>query len=110
MGFIEATNLHCHELVGALLEGKAVKEALAGLDRFTLRHSSTHTSMISGTLARSNKIMRLTYGSHLEPSLCRASSKPASRGAMSENRSLIPWCAAHSSHAADMKLAACPLP
>jgi hypothetical protein len=48
MGFIEATNLHCHELVGVLLEAKAVKEALAGLDRFTLRDSSTQTSMISG--------------------------------------------------------------
>ena len=52
MRLIEATNLHYRELVGALLEGKSVKEALAGLDRLTLRHSSTQTSMISGNPLR----------------------------------------------------------
>lgn len=77
MGLIEATDLHYHELVGALLEGQAVKEALAGLDRFTLRHSSTQTSMISGNPCAIKQNHALYYGDHLEPSLCRASFKPA---------------------------------
>jgi hypothetical protein len=36
MGLIEATNLRYHELVGALLEGKAVKEALAIISQDTM--------------------------------------------------------------------------
>jgi hypothetical protein len=36
MGLIEATNLRYHELVGALLEGKAVKEALAVISQDTM--------------------------------------------------------------------------
>ena len=36
MGLIEAINLHYHEPVGALLEGKAVKEALAVISQDTM--------------------------------------------------------------------------
>jgi hypothetical protein len=36
MGLIEATNLHDRELVGALLDGKAVKEAFAVISQDTM--------------------------------------------------------------------------